>query len=50
MEIAQAVPYKIEGGKDIPYSIEDGEEVISELFDLSYTDYHYYQEHFLNKG
>jgi len=49
MEIAEAVPYKIEGGKDIAYEVGEGETVISELFDLSYTDYHYYKEKFLDK-
>ena len=49
MEIARAVPYKIEGGKDIPYQVEEGEEVIKELFDLSYTDYHYFKEKFMDK-
>ena len=49
MEIAEAVPYTIEGGKDIPYKIPEGETPISELFDLSYTDYHFFKEHFLEK-
>ena len=50
MEIAEAVPYTIEGGKDIPYKIDEGVQPINELFDLSYTDYHFYKEHFLENG
>lgn len=50
MEVAQAVPYKVEGGKDIPHEIEPDEKVIDDVFDLSYTDYHFFQEKFLDKA
>ena len=50
MEVAQAVPYKVEGGKGIPHEIEPDEKVIDDVFDLSYTDYHFFQEKFLDKG
>ena len=48
MDIAATVNYKIEGGKDIPQE-EVGNDLIEELFDLSNTDYHYFQSNFLNK-
>ena len=50
MEVAQAVPYKVEGGKGIPHEVGADEVVVNELFDLSYTDYHFYKEKFLEKG
>lgn len=50
MEIAATVNYKIEGGKDIPQEDLGNQDIIEELFDLSNTDYHYFQNTFLNKG
>jgi len=49
MEIAQAVPYRFEGAKNIPVEAVNDAEVIKEVFDLMNTDYHYYRDNFLNK-